>query len=341
MDHQVFLAQKAYAGEKIPSMTRRCEGFDYTQRRMYMITMVTEGRRQLFGQIVGDSEAPRGTDCFPHILLSPLGEAVAQNWRDIPMYHPEVSVLSLQMMPDHLHGILFVERKLPIPLGKVLLGFKQGCNKAYRQLHPQSSPATQVGYAAVSQRPSRKQGLLFQPNFNDKILWRKNELQAWKNYLEDNPRRLLIKRQHPDYFRIHHSVQAGGHTFDAIGNLFLLQYPSRLQVKCSRRLTDAEIAAQCQYAIQEASLGAVLVSPSISKGEKTIMRTAYEKGYLLILLQENGLTPMSKPHGKAFEACSRGQMLILAPWQHHNEHLTIQRGQCLELNEMASDISTY
>lgn len=153
MDHQVFLAQKAYAGEKIPSMTRRCEGFDYTQRRMYMITMVTEGRRQLFGQIVGDSEAPRGTDCFPHILLSPLGEAVAQNWRDIPMYHPEVSVLSLQMMPDHLHGILFVERKLPIPLGKVLLGFKQGCNKAYRQLHPQSSPATQVGVLLYHSSP--------------------------------------------------------------------------------------------------------------------------------------------------------------------------------------------
>lgn len=83
------------------------------------------------------------------------------------------------------------------------------------------------------------------------------------------------------------------------------------------------------------------MSPSISKGEKAIMRTAYEKGYPLILLQENGLTPMSKPHGKAFEACSRGQMLILAPWQHHNEHLTIQRSQCLELNEMANDISTY
>ena len=335
MDHKTFSPQRPFAGDKVPSMTRRCAGYDYTQRRIYMITMVTEGRRRLFGQIVGDSEAPKASDCSPHILLSPLGEAVAQNWNDIPKYHPEISVLSLQMMPDHLHGILFVERKLSIPLGKVLLGFKQGCNKAYREFFPK------VEYAAVSKQPTRDHGLLFQPNFNDKILWRKGELQAWKRYLEDNPRRLLVKRQHPDYFQVRHSIQAGGHTFDAIGNLFLLQHPSRLQIKCSRRLTDPEIEAQCQYALNEASQGAVLVSPSISKGEKIIMRAAYEKGYPLILLQENGLTPMSKPHGRAFEACSRGQMLILAPWQHHNEHLVIQRSQCLQLNDMAHDLSTY
>ena len=71
------------------------------------------------------------------------------------------------------------------------------------------------------------------------------------------------------------------------------------------------------------------------------VRAAYEAGYPLILLQENGLTALSKPHGKAFEACSRGQMLILAPWQHHNEHLVIQRSQCLQLNDMAHDLSTY
>jgi hypothetical protein len=38
------------------------------------------------------------------------------------------------------------------------------------------------------------------------------------------------------------------------------------------------------------------------------------------------------------DACARGQLLILAPWEHHNEKITIKRGQCLELNEMARAI---
>lgn len=35
------------------------------------------------------------------------------------------------------------------------------------------------------------------------------------------------------------------------------------------------------------------------------------------------------------DACAEGRLLILAPWQHHNERIAIQRDQCLSLNEMA------
>ena len=65
------------------------------------------------------------------------------------------------------------------------------------------------------------------------------------------------------------------------------------------------------------------------------MRAAFEEGLPLIYLQENGFTDLAKPGGKRMEACAKGQLLILAPWEHHNEKLVIKRGQCLELNEMA------
>ena len=45
MDKETYEKQKAFAGEKIPSMNRRCVGHDYQGRQLYMITMVTEGRR--------------------------------------------------------------------------------------------------------------------------------------------------------------------------------------------------------------------------------------------------------------------------------------------------------
>lgn len=65
------------------------------------------------------------------------------------------------------------------------------------------------------------------------------------------------------------------------------------------------------------------------------MRAAFEEGLPLIYLQENGFTDLAKPGGKRMEACAKGQLLILAPWEHHNEKLVIKRRQCLELNEMA------
>ena len=39
MDRATFESQKAFAGEKKPSMQRRCVDNDYTARRMYMVTM--------------------------------------------------------------------------------------------------------------------------------------------------------------------------------------------------------------------------------------------------------------------------------------------------------------
>ena len=134
------------------------------------------------------------------------------------------------------------------------------------------------------------------------------------------------------------NLQVGDEVFSAIGNRYLLERPVRLQVMCSRRLTDAEIEEKKMYFLEQARQGAVLVSPSISKGEKAVMRAAFEAGYPLILLQENGFTDLAKPGGKRFDACAEGRMLILAPWEHHNERRTIRRDQCLTLNDMAAMI---
>lgn len=73
----------------------------------------------------------------------------------------------------------------------------------------------------------------------------------------------------------------------------------------------------------------------IFAGEKAIMRAAFNEGLPLIILQENGFTDLAKPGGQRMDACQRGQLLLLAPWEHHNEQLTISRNQCLQLNDLA------
>ena len=347
MDRETYEKQKPFAGEKKPSMLRRCVGHDYTSRQMYMVTMVTEGRRPLFGKVMGSCDAETGSANAPHIELSELGQRVADEWNGIPRYYPQIAVVALQMMPDHLHVILFVKERMEKDLSRVIRGFKTGCNRAYRELvfgplvpsiatESQSTGQQPTGLQpAAKPKEDRTHGLLFARGYNDRLLLREGQLERWLRYLEDNPRRLLMKRQHPDLFRVQRGLKVGTQQFSAIGNRFLLDRPLRIQVQCSRRLTDEEIAAKTQECLALARQGAVLVSPSISKGEKHIMRAAFEEGHPLIILQENGFTELAKPSGKRMEACARGQLLLLAPWNHHNERLTIRRDQCLSLNALA------
>ncbi len=355
MKKETYEAQKAFAGEKKPSMLRRFVGHDYTDRQIYMITMVTEGRRPLFGRVVGKSDVPKGSPDAPRIELSELGRRVVDEWWATSDHHPEITVVALQMMPDHLHGILFVTRKMEKPLGMAIRGFKQSCNKHYRELvigcvgnATDGTMNSCVGNATDGTEgkalkkdrrgEDRTHGLLFARGYNDKLLLRRGQLNAWLRYLEDNPRRLLMKREHPDLFRVQRNVKIAGYTFSSIGNRFLLDLPVRIPVQCSRRLSGAEIRSKIEEYLTAARGGAVLVSPAISSGEKAVMRAAFEEGLPVVFLQENGFTDLAKPGGARMEACARGQLLILAPWEHHNERITISRGQCLELNEIARRI---
>lgn len=346
MTEETFKRQQPFAGPKKPSMLRRAVWNDYTDRHIYMVTMTTEGRKPLLGQVTGRSEATEGSSEAPAITLSPLGCAVEKEWWDSDEHHPELSVVALQMMPDHLHGILFVKEKMEKPLGMAIRGFKQACNRHYRQLVLGLTPVQYVALPtqqSTQPKPSRRgedrsHGQLFARGYNDRILYSQGQLERWLKYMADNPRRLLMKREHPDLFRVQRNLSAAGITFSAIGNRFLLDRPEMIQVQCSRSMTQKQIEAYAATCLAACQQGAVLVSPAISPGEKHTMRAAFDAGFPLIYLQENGFTDLAKPGGKRMEACAEGRLLILAPWEHHNERTTISRSQCLSLNDMARAI---
>lgn len=123
------------------------------------------------------------------------------------------------------------------------------------------------------------------------------------------------------------------------GNRFLLDYPMKVAVKCSRRLSDEDIANEIERYLSMVREGAVLVSPCISHGEKAVMRAAFDAGAKEIVLLENGFSTMWKPGGAQFDACADGRLLLIAPWPHHNERRTITRAQCNELNAIAQEIA--
>ena len=344
MNKEEYEKHKPFADEKKPSMLRRRVGHDYESRRMYFITMTVEGRRPLLGRLVGRSDAPEGSAEWPHVELSELGKAVQYEWMDVTRYHPEVSAVALQIMPDHLHGILFVREQMEQHLGQIIKGFKASTNKHYRRLVlGVESAAT----ASLHRRPedkrdrsldNRQQGFLWSLGYNDHILSGKGELQRWVTYLHENPLRLTIKHEHPDLFRVRFGINVAGQTYAAIGNQFLLKNPQKQQVQCSRSLTEEQIKEKVAFFLAKARQGAILVSPAISKGEQAIMRAALDAHLPLIFLTPWGFNTFSKPGHQYFQACAEGRLLILAPWEHQNQRIPLTREMCMALNGMTKSI---
>ncbi|MBR1800842.1 MAG: hypothetical protein IJ767_06995 [Bacteroidaceae bacterium] len=373
-----------YAGEKQPSMKRRSDINDYHGRHIYLVTLAVEGRRPLLGQVVGNPLAAEGSADAPRIELSALGGAVFDCWQQIPERYPEVEILALQIMPDHLHGILWIKEEMQQHLGRIIGGFKTGCNRAYRFFTaalPQSTPSKEYNHSqqpgsqqssslqgmpvsrvgnscsayavAVPQlsqqsqqkarrerRENRNHGLLFEPNYNDLICKSYDMLPTLINYVKDNPRRLLMKRTHPEYLRPFFDLRIGSHTYSGIGNLALLRAPHRLAVRVSRRNNEIQLQEELHRYMNAAQSGTVLISPAISPGEKRVMRAAFDAKLPTIVILENGFTPLSKPHGEQFYACAEGRLLMLSPWPHHNDHQKITAQQCQAMNLMALELAT-
>ena len=360
-------SHQKWAGEKKPSMKRRSEEKDYLDRGIYLITIATEGRLPLLGTLAGNADVKDGPD-KPHVILSPLGERVKAEWFGITRYYSQIEVIRLCVMPDHIHGILFVHEKIERHLGHVINGFKAGTRKAARELgiterkaevkteaEPQHTElsstvatpapaAPKVPYAeplAQLSKPSKHppRGTLWEPGYNDRLLLYKGQLQHMLAYLDDNPRRLLLKRQHPEYFTQLAPIPVLDNiNMPAMGNRYLLERPLKLQVQCSRHLYPWEISQRKQAFLEAGRQGAVIVSPCISPGEQQIATACLTEGIPLIVLLLKGFPPYFKPHPRYLQACAEGRLLMLAPYPFQNEKLTDMRARCLALNDLAARI---
>ena len=362
----------------IHTMGRRCRNWDYCCDAVYMITLtLADRKRPLLGRLeIAPGQEPTASALLPGqewpgatlaaevaparfraaIVPSPMGQVVESLWRRMGEFTPEIKPLALQLMPEHLHGILWVRRYMRKPVGMAIRGFKAGASKA----------AAEMGAIAAGSS-------LFAPGFVDNILFDKPAYDRALAYLADNPRRLAIKRLMPELFKVlrdiyvpWRGVSGGGH-FAAIGNHFLLQRPCLLQIQCSRidfayrRERDARgkltlvrgadgckivekttpaFEEQCAELLAAAAHGAVLVSPCISDGEREIAARAFAAGHAVITLSNKGFSPLYKPGGRLFEKCAAGNLLMLAPlaWPYLPGEKRMTRADAQVLNRIAQQL---
>jgi REP element-mobilizing transposase RayT len=76
----------------------RLSDYDYARNGAYFITIVIQGRKCLFGEVVnGEME------------LNEAGKMVEQVWLEIPDHFPNVTCDTFIIMPNHIHGIIVIE----------------------------------------------------------------------------------------------------------------------------------------------------------------------------------------------------------------------------------------
>lgn len=316
---------------------RRKEGHDYAAPGIYLITVTTADRQRILGELTGTS--PEDASIRP----TALGEYVIAAFRKMAAMVTEktgsrIQVYQYQLMPDHFHGILRIHDALPEGwhLSRMIGAWKGDCSRKYWR-EKDLSGASDV-------RPERES--LFSPGYNDKILYHEGQLDAWYEYLHDNPRRLWLKVHYPDRLRKTYDFKAGkqGHSYTAVGNTFLVNYPERVQVRCHRNLSDEQIQAEVEHYMSLARGGAVLVSPFISPAEKAVYEAAYKKRLPIIRIVNRGLDgKFIYPTGRDLQGCSAGFLLVLAPYADYSAETAetrITRSQCLDMNGYAAALST-
>lgn len=313
------------------SMKRRHDDHDYSDRCIYHIVLCVQNRLPVFGSL----HAPDANHAKAYIVPTRDGQLVEQCWNDIPKHRPEIKILALQIMPDHLHGVIFVEKKMPYHLGQVISGFKTGLRKAlryYYEAQPRTARTAQVVPVTYSSWQWEK-------GYYDTILRFQGQLEKMISYVHENPQRLWIKREHPEFFTIKKTAILDDCQAQMMGNYFLLNAPLKAVVQCSRKITEEQLSQELERFTKLSHEGYVLVSACISPGEKRIMKAAFDLGHKMIILLENGFSPLEKPSGRQFDACKEGNLLLIAPWEHHNERRKITREQCLALNTLAHKIA--
>lgn len=228
-------------------------------------------------------------------------------------------------------------------------------------VHPQSKRVPSSGSTG---RPS-----LFDYGYVDVMPLKEGQLEQQREYIRNNPRYRLMRRNNPLWLKPQHAtvhtalslpalhgyllrecqptqineeawnklqarLQLDGHFIigDSYGNPQLLN-ARLLPVVCHRK--DAALFDnQKRRCLEAAAEGAILVSAQIAKGERDIMKTAADKGYPVIIVEDNGFPELYHPSEQRMDLCCNNKLLMVTPWQYAYRRVadTITVAECKTMN---------
>lgn len=296
---------------------------DYCSPGYYLITATTLPGSPRLSEIpaLDSREIKKGEMILPE--LTPLGKIIKDEILAIPVHHPELKILRFVVMPDHIHIVLGIHTRLKRMLGSELAGFFGACSKASSRIQ---------GITGIK--------TLFK-TFHDRLIFSHEQLDKSIKYVEDNPRRYILRKRFPELFRRYVHLEIAGHEYAAFGNIFLLKEIYLLPIRVHRRWSEAEFSEYSDYCRKEIDNGAVPITPAIHPAEKAIIDYAKKNGGKMIILKEQGFEEQFKPQGENFDLCSAGRLLLLAPWPDNTGRKSrAGYGEFHKMNDLARTIAS-
>jgi putative transposase len=193
----------------------RLRDYDYTSPGAYFVTICTQDRKTIFGEIVNGE-----------MHLNKLGESTQSIWCALPERFPDIELDQLVIMPDHIHGIIiFKESRHASPMDSYVSQIPE----RFRQLEYSKSPTNRLPasfapphpggainraptgppslrsadenciptlgevirvFKAVTTHKIRSQGRLdfkWQRNYYEHIIRKGDDLDRVRQYIIDNP----------------------------------------------------------------------------------------------------------------------------------------------------------
>lgn len=155
----------------------RLKNYDYSQSGLYFVTICTENRENVSGEIVDGK-----------MVLNNVGNMIEKWWNKIPERFNMVELDAFQIMPNHIHMIIRIvgagfipahgkratTRVAPTTLGDIIGTFKSLTTHEYI-----------MGVKNNGWKPFDKR--LWQRNYYEHIIRTENDLNKIREYIKINP----------------------------------------------------------------------------------------------------------------------------------------------------------
>ncbi|WP_369013429.1 transposase [Flavobacterium anhuiense] len=183
------MSQKFKNKYRIPSS--RLQNWDYGANGAYFITICTNNRECYFGDII-DSK----------LEASELGILAEKYWLDIPEHFPYVELGNFVIMPNHVHGILIIDKNASVSVETRLIAspqliaslpetiYKTGgfAGDKNPMLHDNISKIIRWYKGRCSFEMKKIHADFgWQPRFHDHIIRNEKSFETIQNYIESNP----------------------------------------------------------------------------------------------------------------------------------------------------------
>lgn len=161
------MARTHYPQRKSP----RLKDYDYSLVGAYFLTLCTQNRHHLFGEIVDDG-----------MVLNAAGHMIWTCWQSLPQHITGLDLDHFVVMPNHVHGIVVLKTsetlsdQAPVSIPLVMQTFKSFTTHQYIQ-----------GVRNEGWPPFDKH--VWQRSYHDHIIRNEMSLNKLREYIEHNPAR--------------------------------------------------------------------------------------------------------------------------------------------------------